>query len=327
MKNTYYKLSGIIFLLVATTYLLTACENEPALAESQIDTSTPILNELDLWLRQNFVNPYNIDVQYKWDINDTEVDRFLHPPFERNVKPLAEILQSVWIEPYNTVGGDDFIKTIAPREFIFSGGFNFNPGGNTLTLGLAEQGARIVLFNIDLLDFDTILYEEDTFGPSDDFGVQFSIIGPLSTIHHEYAHILNQIEPYDPAFDIVNPTDYTSSWADRSNEEARSLGYISAYASSQPSEDFVEMVAYMLNRSRSQWDALVNSIGVFDQQYFEDTGQYRYEEDNNGDVIINAEAISSIRQKEQLIVEYYQEKFNINFYELQELTYQALLEI
>ena len=299
MKNTYYKLSGIIFLLVIGAFMLTACENEPALEESQIDTSTPILNELDLWLRENFVNPYNIDIQYKWDINDTDVARFLHPPFERNVKPLAEILQSVWIEPYNAVGGNDFVRNIAPREFIFSGGFNFNPGGNTITLGIAEQGARITLFNIDLLDFDNILYEEDI---PNDFDVQFAVTGPLQTIHHEYAHILNQIEPYDPVFDIINPADYTSSWADRSNEEARELGYISAYASSQPREDFVEMIAYMLIRSSTQWDELVDGIS-------------------------SAQARQYIRQKEQLIVEYYQENFNIDFYELRELTYQALLEI
>lgn len=299
MKNTYYNLSGIIFLLVVTSHLFTACENEPRLSESQIDTSTPILNELDIWLRENFVEPYNIEIKYKWNINDTDVDRFLHPPFESNVRPLAEILKKVWIEPHNKLGGPNFIKNIAPREFIFTGGFNFNPGGNTITLGLAEQGARIILFNIDFLEFDNILYEEDI---SNDFNVQFAITGPLATIHHEYGHILNQIEPYDQIFDVVNPADYTSSWADRSNEQARELGYISAYASSQPREDFVEMISYMLIRSSSQWDELVNSI-------------------------LNEEAKQDIRRKEQLIVEYYKEKFDINFYELRELTYQALLEI
>lgn len=297
MKNIYYKVTGVLFLCAVFTF--TACENEPSLTDSQIDTSTPILNELDVWLRDNFIVPYNIEIQYKWDINDTDVDRFLHPPFETNVRPLAEILKNVWIEPHNQLGGENFIRNIAPREFIFSGGFNFNPGGNTITLGIAEQGARVTLFNVDLLDFDNILYEEDI---PNDFDVQFSIIGPLSTIHHEYGHILNQIEPYDPVFDIVNPNNYTSSWADRSNEEARELGYISAYASSQPSEDFVEMVAYMLTRSSTRWENLVTSIA-------------------------NPQARASIREKERIIVDYYQEKFNINFYELQELSFQALLEI
>lgn len=299
MKKIYQKLSGIRVLLVVTVLMVTACENEPALEASQIDTSTPILNDLDNWLRGTFVSPFNIEIKYKWNINNTDVERFLHPPFERNVRPLAEILESVWIKPYNQLGGEDFIKTIAPREFIFTGGFNFNPGGNTITLGIAEQGARITLFNIDLLDFSSILYEEDI---ANDFDVQFAVTGPISTIHHEYGHILNQIKPYDPIFDIVNPNDYTSSWADRTNEEARELGYISAYASSQPSEDFVEMIAYMLIRSSAKWDALVDGIA-------------------------SAEARQSIRRKEQLIVEYYQENFNINFYELRELTYQALLEI
>jgi substrate import-associated zinc metallohydrolase lipoprotein len=307
---------------------MSSCGSEDVkITESQIDTSTPILNNLDLWLRENFVTPYNIEVKYKWNINDTDVDRFLHPPFENNVMPVANLLTKVWIEPYNTLGGADFIKKIAPREFVVSGGFNYNPGGQSITLGIAEAGARITLFNIDLLQFDSIKYEEDILGQSDDFDVQFSLIGPLSTIHHEYAHILNQNEPYDPAFDLVNPSDYTSSWADRSNEQARSLGYISAYGSSQPGEDFVEMIAYMLNRSRSQWDDLVNNIGFFDQNQFDANGQIGYLLDANGNVIINTQAINFIRQKEQLIVDYYQEKFNINFYELQELTYQALLEI
>lgn len=325
MKSKYLKILGVALF---TATLMSSCGSEDvAITESQIDTSTPILNDLDILLRQNFVEPYNIEIKYKWNINDTDVDRFLHPPFENSVFPVANLLTKVWIEPYNTLGGENFIKNIAPREFVVSGGFNYNPGGQSITLGIAEAGARITLFNIDLLEFDSIIYEEDVFGQADDFGVQFSLIGPLSTIHHEYGHILQQKEPYDPAFDIVNPADYTSSWADRSNEEARSLGYISAYGSSQPGEDFVEMVAYMLNRSRTQWDDLVNSIGIFDQDQFNTNGQIRYLEDTNGDVIPNTEAIEFIREKERLIVAYYQEKFNIDFYELQALTHQALLAL
>ncbi|MFD2725421.1 substrate import-associated zinc metallohydrolase lipoprotein [Hyunsoonleella rubra] len=297
MNKILYKLLSILF--CCAVFAFTACERDASITESQIDTTPPILNDLDVWLRENFVDPYNIEIQYKWDINDTDVDRFLHPPFQSSVRPVAEVLKSVWIEPYTQLGGENFIKHIAPREFVLAGGFNFNPGGNTITLGIAEEGARIIIFNIDFLDFTNIVYEEDT---PNDFDVQFSVTGPLSTIHHEYGHILNQIEPYDPVFDLVNPANYTSSWADRSNEEARELGYISAYASSEPSEDFVEMIQYMLVRSAAQWDDLVNGIS-------------------------SEQARLSIRRKEQLVVEYYQEKFNIDFYELRELTYQALLEI
>lgn len=325
MKSKYFKLTVVVLLTIA---FMSSCGSEDqSVTETQIDTSAPVLNSLDIWLRENFVKPYNIEIRYKWNINDSDVDRFLHPPYEDNVMAIANALTKAWIEPYNALGGEDFIKNIAPREFVVAGGFNYNPGGQSITLGIAEAGARITLFNIDYLDFNNIVYEDDEFGPSDDFDVQSSIVGPLSTIHHEYGHILNQNKPYDVAFNVVNPSDYTSSWADRSNEEARSLGYISAYASSQPGEDFVEMIAYMLNRSRSEWDDLVNSIGIYDQDYFDETGEYRYIEDSNEDVIINTQAIGFIRQKEQLIVDYYNENFDIDFYELQELTHQALIDL
>lgn len=291
MKSKYFK---FILVTLLTVTIISSCGSEDeSITESQIDTSTPILNSLDIWLRENFVAPYNIEIRYKWNINDTNVDRFLHPPFEANVMPIANALTKVWIEPYNTLGGDNFIKNIAPREFVVSGGFNYNPGGQSITLGIAEAGARITLFNIDELNYELIDYEDNNLR---------SIVSPISTIHHEYGHILNQNIPYDPVFDLVNPSGYTSSWADRSNAEARELGYITAYAGSAPSEDFVEMIAQMLVRSKTDFDEHVNGIA-------------------------SAEAQNFIRLKEQLVVEYYEDNFNINFYELQELTHQALVDL
>ncbi|MGC1205904.1 MAG: substrate import-associated zinc metallohydrolase lipoprotein [Flavobacteriaceae bacterium] len=290
MKSKYFK---FILVTLLTGTIASSCGNEEdSITESQIDISAPILNSLDIWLRENFVEQYNIEIRYKWNINDTDVDRFLHPPFEENVMPIANALTKVWIEPYNTLGGENFIKNIAPREFVISGGFNYNPGGQSITLGIAEAGARITLFNVDELDYELI-----------DYGNNLrSIVSPISTIHHEYGHILNQNIPFDPVFNLVNPANYTSSWADRSNTQARELGYITAYAASQPSEDFVEMIAQMLVRSKSDFDELVDGIA-------------------------SAQARGYIREKEQLVVAYYEENFDIDFYELQVLTYQALVDL
>lgn len=290
MKIKYLK---FILITLFTIAIASSCGREDVgITDSQIDTSTPILNNLDIWLRENFVEPYNIEIRYKWNINDTDVDRFLHPPFEDNVTPIANALTKVWIEPYMALGGENFIKNIAPREFVIAGGFNYNPGGQSITLGIAEAGARITLFNVDELDYELIDYNNNL----------RSIVSPISTIHHEYGHILNQNIPYDPVFDLVNPSGYTSSWADRSNDEARELGYITAYAGSQPSEDFVEMIAQMLVRTKTEFDALVDGISCEEAQFY-------------------------IRAKEQLVVEYYEENFNINFYDLQELTHQALVDL
>lgn len=263
--------------------IVSACDsNSDSIGESQIDTNPPILNDLDVYLRNNFVAPYNIEVLYKWDINDTDIDRYLHPPYESSVKPVANALQKAWIEPYTMVGGPDFIKKIAPRQFTFVGSFNYNPNSPTITLGVAEAGSKITLFNIDFLDFTDIN----------------SIKQPLKTVQHEYGHILNQNIPIDEAYGLINPQNYTAQWFNRTDEEARELGYITAYGSSQESEDFVEMVSEILTNSKTDYDAMVEGIA-------------------------NPQSKAIIRVKEAMVVAYYKKNFNINLYELQELVATA----
>ncbi|WP_282124514.1 zinc-binding metallopeptidase [Algibacter mikhailovii] len=271
--------------VIALSYM--ACsDGSDSVGDSQIDTNPPILNTLDIWLRNNFVQPYNIEVLYKWDINDTDVDRFLHPPFEASVRPVANALQKAWIEPYTTVGGPDFIKKIAPRQFTFVGSFNFNPNSPTITLGVAEAGTKITLFNIDFLDFTDIN----------------SIKQPLKTVQHEYGHILNQNIPFDVSYGQINPENYTAQWFNRTDEEARELGYITAYGSSQEGEDFVEMVSEMLTNSKADFDAIVDGI-------------------------VSDNARSIIRQKEAIVAEYYLTNFGIDIYELQDLIDKATQDL
>ncbi|KJD31839.1 hypothetical protein PW52_16320 [Tamlana sedimentorum] len=276
----------IYTVLVFTILIFVSCENEDSVTTTQIDTSTPILNETDVWLRENFVSPYNIEILYKWNINNTDISRYLHPPYEASVKPAAIALQKAWIEPYTILGGENFIKEIAPRQFVFAGSFNFNPNSPTITLGVAEAGTRITLFNVDYLDFTDIN----------------SIIQPLKTVHHEYGHILNQNVPLDPAYGQINPENYTAQWFNRSDAFARELGYITAYGSSSEGEDFVEMVSEMLTHSKDEFDAIVESIQ-------------------------DEEAKAQIRLKESMVAEYYLTHFDIDIYELQELTYAAIQEL
>ncbi|ALJ06092.1 hypothetical protein APS56_13545 [Pseudalgibacter alginicilyticus] len=282
MKKYIY----IPFALLSFILVMSCTNGTDSVSGSQIDTSPPILNDLDIWLRSNFVEPYNIEVLYKWDINDTDVDRFLHPPYEVSVQPVAEALQKVWIEPYTALGGADFIKKIAPRQFTFVGSFNYNPNSPTITLGIAEAGAKITLFNIDFLDFTDIN----------------SIKQPLKTVQHEYGHILNQNNPIDIEYGLINPENYSAQWFNREDEEARELGYITAYGSSDENEDFVEMVSEMLTNSKEEFDAIVESIQ-------------------------NEESKAIIRQKEAMVAEYYKTEFDIDIYELQALTAAATAEL
>lgn len=282
MKKYIY----IIIAYFSIAISMSCSTGSDSVGESEIDTTPPILNATDIYLRETFVEPYNIEVQYKWDINETDINRILHPPFESSVKPLSNALVKAWIEPYTALGGPDFIKNIAPRQFTLVGSFNFIPNSTLLLLGLAEAGVKITFFNIDYLDFTDVN----------------SIKDPLNTLQHEYTHILNQNIPIDPLYGQINPGNYSQQWFNRSDAFARELGYITAYGSSQETEDFAEMVATMLTNSKTDYDAIVNSIS-------------------------NPNAKSIIRLKESFVAEYYQNNFGIDIYELQALIEAATLEL
>lgn len=252
---------------------------EEDLGSSNIDISTPVLNETDKWLRDNYTTPYNIEVSYKWGPGKVNLNRYLHPPLIENVKPAMEAIKAVWVEPYTQLGGENFIKNIAPREILLVGGQNINPGGATSVLGLAESGMRIVFFEVDNQDYK-----------NKDQLIQF-----IGTIQHEYIHILNQRIPFDEiAYRNITPSDYTGQWFEISDAEARELGFISAYARANEHEDFAEMINAMLSSNRADYDALVNGI-------------------------TSAKAKEDIRKKEAIVVKYYKDNFNIDLYELQEL--------
>ena len=270
-----------IILLIFVVTLSVSCNTEEKVTISDLDTSTPVLTELDVWLRDNFVVPYNIDVQYEWDDDEVDFNRFLFPPKVERVKQAMEAVKTVWIDSYSQVGGEDFVKIIAPRSIILVGGENRNSNGSS-TLGYAEGGKKIVFFNVDLTDYS-----------DRDFDYRFSVTTFLNTIQHEYVHILNQTIPFDePTYSQITPGHYTAQWQLFSDIDSRELGYITAYARANPSEDFAEMVSVMLSYGKTDYDALIEGI-------------------------TSEEAKQNLRVKEAFVVEYYKKEFGIDLYELQ----------
>jgi len=280
----YIKLIISISFLFTFLIISSCSDSSNNIEKSEIDTSTPILSELDLWLRSNFVAPYNIEVSYLWGASNTDIARFLYPMDENGVKRWSKTIKDTWIEPYNSLGGEDFIAKLTPRQIVYSGGFNYNPNSPTITLGIAEAGTRITFFNLDFLDYSDVN----------------SIRRPLQTLHHEYGHILNQTIPFTDDFAIITPAEYTAQWFNLSQKEALDKGFITPYASSQPGEDFVEILANMLTNSQEDFDAII--------------------------ALASPEAQPIIRQKQKIVVDYFQENFGIDLFELQELTYQALID-
>ncbi len=279
------KLLNILMLFVLVTSCTTVDDAVTPGSNLNVTPSSQF-NELDKWINENFTEPYNIEIIYRWSESLVDRGRFLYPPLIDSVKPALEVVKQLWIEPYNQVADTSFVQMISPRQFVLVGGLNLNPSG-TITLGLAEAGSRVTLFNIDLVEKD---------------GVP-KLRRFMQTIQHEYAHILNQTEPFDEAqYGKITPAGYTAQWFNETDAGSRAEGFISAYARASESEDFAEMVAQILSRSRGEWDVLITRIP-----------------DPRGD----GKAVASIRAKEDIVVGYYKDKFGIDLYELQDSIFQA----
>jgi substrate import-associated zinc metallohydrolase lipoprotein len=139
------------------------------------------------------------------------------------------------------------------------------------------------------------------------FGInQISLTNPdhirriLGTIHHEVAHVLHQNKMYPGDFELVSVGDYQASWSSVATADANAMGFISSYGSSSPNEDFATLVASMLNNGKAEFDALV-------------------------DAIVSEEGRKKIREKETIIINYFQQAYGIDFRVLQEETYKARL--
>ena len=277
----------LILTIIVLLPLLQGCRpEEDNLGDSNLDVSTPELTQLDVWLRDNFTAPFNIDVRYRWDENIVDFTRFLRPATTDKIKPAMEALKTIWLDTYSEVGGADFVKRIAPRELVLVGGPNRNASG-TVTLGQAEQGARVALFEIDQLDRTS----------------RSDVLRFIGTVQHEYVHILNQTVPFDEvSFGMITPTDYTGQWQQRTVAEARELGFITNYAAASVIEDFAEMVKIMLESNNADYNAVI-------------------------DAITSDEAKASIRRKEQIVASYYKTEFDIDLYELQRVAAENVLKV
>ncbi|UUF12520.1 MULTISPECIES: putative zinc-binding metallopeptidase [Flavobacterium] len=262
------------FLAIAAI-AFSGCTHEDQLGGSQLDVTNPPQSMLDNWIATNYSNPYNINVQYKWNQNTVDNNRYLYPPQEDKVQPVLEIIQKIWLNSYTTIAGPDFAKKIAPREIVMVGGMNLDLTG-TLTLGLAEGGQRVTLFetdNVDITDRENVK--------------RF-----IHTIHHEYIHILNQHKPYDEkSMAKITPSGYTADWYATSDQDANEQGFITAYAKSNINEDFAEMASIMLTNSKDEYETFLEGIH-------------------------SETAVAVIRAKEAIVVKYFKREFNVDFYAL-----------
>lgn len=241
--------------------------------------------EVDDWIYENLIQPYNIDVKYKWDQSELDLNKTMVPIKEDLVVPVMRMIKKVWIEPYETLVGSSFVRQLAPKRYVLVGSPRYNTNG-TITVGEAEGGKKITIFRLNWFsETDKELIQEI-----------------MKTVHHEFGHTMHQTIMYPTDFKMLTPAGYTSSWNNTDDEEAIKLAFISKYARSGPDEDFVEMIARIAVYGPEWYEVRVAAAAAI----YADPAQ------NIGMAYDPAEMF---RQKETMVVNYLKDIWNIDFYD------------
>ena len=288
----------IIIATLSLAITITSCYKEDELGSVDNipglggDTWTP--GPIDKWIVDNLTTPYNIGVKYKWDQGELQDDfnKQLVPPKEEKVIPIMDAIKQAWIQPYIDEGGIMFFKNISPKFFILVGSPAYINGA--IKLGTAEGGRKVTLYDVNNFRIKGmpgyVLSDTD------------NVKRVFATIHHEYAHILDQNIKIPVEFSQSSAGGYTSDWLNVSPQDARNEGFISPYGNSKKEEDWAEMVSLMLVEGKAWFDQYVNGINY--------TGTTP-----NGTTAAVAKA--RLRQKEASVVSYFKQAWNIEFYNLQ----------
>ncbi len=268
----------------------------PADAENIVDLGgeTWTKTDIDQWISDSLVTPYNINVKYKWDAFEDmgDISAIIVPPKENHIIPILKAVRRTWISPYIDVASAKFFNQISPKLIYMVGSPAFEESG-AIKLGVAEGGKKVILLAINF----SKTKDMDGYQAADSSWIKEMFL----TIHHEFGHILHQNVLYPPDFKNLNPNLITSNWQDYSDTEALLDGFITAYSMNTIDDDFVEMISHLLVEGEDWFEQMLASIpdGVSRR------GTTR------------EQAVARLRSKKSIVENYYRQVWNINFSDLQ----------
>ena len=295
----------LIFSLL-TMASLSSCKKEDINLADAADLSglggdTWASGPIDKWIYDTLTVPFNVSVKYKWDQFEdiSDITKILVPPREENIIPVLSAVKKVWIDSYIAESSLLFFKRLSPKFFYMIGSPAFESNG-AIKLGQAEGGRKIILLNVNYTKVKGMTgYEARDSGWLKEM---------FHTIHHEFGHILHQNVIYPNEFKTLNPNLFTSEWINYTDAEARRDGFITAYSMNVVDDDFVEMISVMLIEGKAGYEKMLADI----PNATTPRGTTR------------AQAIARLRAKESIVVNYYKQVWNIDFYRLQARTRTAI---
>ena len=240
MKKLIYSITIVLAALAASS-----CQRDVIEPESVIKDSTVEMNDFDRWLEVNFLKPYNIEFKYRYALNESDMGYYTVPADVNSSVIYAHLVKYLCIDTYDEIAGVTFTRSYFPKMFFLIGTWEYRNNGS-IVLGTAEAGKKIMLAGVNELPLVFQYYEG---AELDDYLNTYYI----KTIHHEFTHILNQTKAFSDSFKQITSATYVADACFDTDNYWRGRGYITAYAQSEPREDFAELLSEYVTHNAAWW--------------------------------------------------------------------------
>lgn len=200
---------------------------------------------LDTFLYKNYLEPYNLRFLYKMEDIGSDLEKNLIPCSYDKSLELAVLAKYLWFDVYKECVSEEFLKIYSPRIIHVIGSPSYNAASGSETLGTAEGGLKITLYNGNNFDANDIDMINEKF---------------FKTMHHEFSHILHQNYSYPTDFGTISSGQYNlNDWQNSLDSMTLSTGFVTPYASSQVREDWVETIANYIVKDYDTWNNMINT--------------------------------------------------------------------
>ena len=143
-----------LLMMALAAFVIPSCSEEELNPESIFDTTSPQRNEFDTWILKNYTEPFNIDLKYRFEDIESDLDYNVVPARIEKSIALAQLVKYLWMDVYVEIAGHDFLASYCPKIMHWVGSPEYNASTGSMVLGTAEGGMKITLFNVNGLDME-----------------------------------------------------------------------------------------------------------------------------------------------------------------------------
>lgn len=243
-SDIYKRCVGWALAAAVMAFGLTACSDEKLDSTSIFQDSQQERTAFDIWLYNNYVKEYNIDLKYRLEDKETDFQYYLVPADRDQSVRVSHAMLYCWLQAYDEIAGKDFTRTYSPKIIQLVGSYSHNKKG-TVKMGTAEDGLKVTIYAVNFFRSD-----------------KSTLNNYFQVMHHEFAHILSQHKDYDTEFRTISDNDYvTGNWSTIQESDALKAGFIDAYAMSEYNEDFAETLSFYLIYTPEEWNQKMRTAG------------------------------------------------------------------